>query len=336
MKKVINVAELAAPNWNFVEDHYQLNNVVWRYYSANPQNTIERFISRPKISRYRACMQATRAISSEQDIIISHLPRMTHWQSVFMKTFGHSNRHLAFSFNFTDLPGNTLRSAMKKSLASIESIVTYSQFEKTLYADFFDLPIKKIQMLHWAMGTPTTDDEYSPPLKGNFYCAMGGEGRDYKTLLQAFEKLKKLNLVIVTRPYAMEGIKVPSNVKVLYNLPKEKFWEVVKKSKAVIVPLRNADTNCGHITLVGAMKLRKAVISSFSHGTTDYIVDNETGLVVSPQSLDELVKAIERIEDDPHTRERLAEGGYQFVSEHCDPAVWAKFIQDFVEQDRNG
>lgn len=333
MKRAINVAEIAGRNWNFIEDFYpsQNSNVEWHYYSATSKNLLEKLISRPKISRYRACLQSTLQIHNKDDVVISHMPRMTHWQSVFMKTLGRNNPHIAFSFNFTELPGSPLRSAMIKSFSRVDSFVVYSQFERNLYSEYFEIPIEKIHMLHWAMDKPNVDEEFIP-MDDSYYCAVGGEGRDYKTLILAFERLKHLNLVIVTRHYAMDGLKIPSNVKVFYNLPNDKFWGVVDKSKAMIVPLRDDNTACGHITLVGAMKLRKPIVTTFSHGTTDYISANENGLICPPQDVDCLVDAIETLEFNPHLSGKLGEHGYEFASEYCNPIVWAKFIHRFIDR----
>lgn len=332
MKRVINVAEMAGRNWDFVENHYPCKdaNIEWHYNSANPKNLLEKLISRPKISRYRVCLQSINLIHHENDVLISHTPRISHWLSTFMKPLGRKNNHLAFSFNFTELPGNTLRSAMIKSFNRIDGFVVYSQFEKKLYSDFFEIPTEKIHMLHWAMETPELAEKPYPILN-NYYCAVGGEGRDYKTLLRTFEKLKHLNLVIVTRPYAMDGLAIPPNVQVLYNLPNPQFWEIVNQSQALIVPLRDENTACGHITLVGAMKLRKPIITTFSHGTTDYIEANKNGLICPPQDAVCLADAIETLETNLQLREQLGGYGYEFAKENCQPINWANFIHQFLE-----
>lgn len=330
-QKIINVAELAEKDWDFVENYYQTKNTNWYYYSANPVNQFERLIKRPKVGRYRACFQASRQLTHNSNIIISHLPRMTHWQSIFMRAMGKHNPHMAFAFNFTHLPSTFMRKAMIKSLSRVDKFVVFSNFEKTLYSNHFEIPINKISMLHWAMERPITD-ELCTPSSNEYYCAVGGEGRDYKTLISAFKKLTKLNLIIVTRLGSLEGITIPDNVNVFYNAPATKFWRIVSNSKAVIVPLLNENIACGHITLVGAMQFGRPIITSFSNGTTDYIENNTNGLVVPPRSSTSLTTAIETLESDPTLRKQLGNASLKFSKENCNPVAWANYIGAFVQK----
>jgi glycosyltransferase involved in cell wall biosynthesis len=333
MKKIVNVAELSGKKWNFIERFYPVDTKMdlhWKYYSGVASNIIERFFTRPKLSRYRACLQANLALSSPDDIVISHMPRTTLWQSIFMSLLGKKQRHLAFSFNFTHLPRGKTHQAMIKYFKKVDRFVVFSNFERKRYREYFDIPIEKIDMLHWAMETPKINNDFITPID-NYYCAVGGEGRDYPTLIETFKQLPKQHLIIVTRPNTLDGIEIPPNVFVFYNLPSEKFWAIVDGSKAVIVPLINDTTACGHITLVGAMKLGKAIITTFSEGTTDYIVHKQNGLVVPPRDISALHNAISSLENNPSFVEGLAKNNKIFTEQFCDPSTWAQYIKQYIE-----
>lgn len=337
---IINVAELAGKNWDFIERFYsqpktpEAPAIAWKYYSGVANNLIERCITRPKISRYRACLQATCAIANNRDIVISHLPRTSHWQSVFMRLSGKKNPHLAFAFNFTDLPQGKMHHAMKKSFRHIDHFVVYSEYERKKYADYFEIPIEKIHMLHWAMETPKTDNAYTPPHQ-QYYCAVGGEGRDYKTLINTFRLLPEQHLTIVTRPNTIHVTDIPNNVTVFYNLPSQHFWRIVEKSKAVIVPLINEDTACGHITLVGAMRLGKAIITTQSQGTSDYVIDNYNGLIVESNNCNAIKNAVLQFESDPALINTLSQNSIAFTQKHCEPTLWANHIEAFINDHTN-
>jgi glycosyltransferase involved in cell wall biosynthesis len=339
MNKIINVAETPDESWNFIEKFYPANvnatknklEVIWKYYSGSNRNIIEKFISRPKISRYRACIQATLNATNKNDLVISHLPLISHWQSVFMNFLGRQNKHMAFAFNFTDLPQGYMHTAMIKSFQRINHFVVYSEFERKQYAKYFNIPIKKIHMLHWAMEKPQTDITFTPSNK-EYYCSVGGEGRDYQTLIDTFKHLPQFNLIIVTRPNTLDHIDIPSNVSVFYNLSSKKFWRIVEKSKAVIVPLIDENTACGHITLVGAMKLGKAIITSFSQGTTDYIQHNYNGLVVPPNDEDALQAAVKKLDSNTDLSAKFSQNNLVFTEKYCSPKIWVDFIQQFIER----
>lgn len=58
MQNIINVAEIADQDWDFIERYYPPGKVDWKYYSASPQNIVERSITRPKIGRYKTLLAA--------------------------------------------------------------------------------------------------------------------------------------------------------------------------------------------------------------------------------------------------------------------------------------
>ncbi len=330
MVKIVNVAEIADRDWTFVQRFYPADDSKWFFYSASPQNWLERAIKRPKIGRYRACFQSLSPLKDGQSVVISHLPRTSHWQSKIMKIFGVEARHLAFSFNFTDLPSPRTADAMKESFKRIERFVVYSNYEMGLYSDYFDIPRAKFTMLHWAMEQPKYCNDFIP-VEGDYFCSIGGEGRDYETLINSFRKLSHLKLVIVTRPHSLKNILIPDNVTVLYNLPLDQFWAVAVNSKAVVVPLRDDLTPCGHITLVGSMLLAKPIVTTFSKATTDYVSDGKNALVVSPQDESQLIVAINQLARDKVLREEISENAASFAKEHCNLKNWVKFVHSFVK-----
>jgi glycosyltransferase involved in cell wall biosynthesis len=347
IKHIINVAELANKEWDFIERYYPSStpplqttpeestttavNINWTYFSGSAINFFERLVSKPKISRYRACLQATLAIKTPNDIVISHLPRTSHWQSVAMNLFKRKNKHLAFSFNFTDLPTGNMHRAMQKSFQRIDDFVVYSQFEKKRYSDYFNIPTEKIHHIHWAMDTPKTDKNFTP-IKKPYYYAVGGEGRDYATLIEAFKYMPEKDLVIVTRPNTLKDINIPNNIHIFYNLPSKQFWRIVEKSISVIVSLVDEQTACGHITLVGAMQLEKALITTFSHGTTDYIRADENAIVIPPKNVEALKKAITVMDENNNLRQKIEINNLAFTKKYCQPDKWAAFIHAYANK----
>lgn len=219
---------------------------------------------------------------------------------------------------------------MVKSFSRVESFVVYSTFERQLYSETFEIPLEKLKMRRWASGLPQCHSFAHASLQGRYFCAVGGEGRDYETLINSFRRLPHQRLVIVTRPYALKQYSLPENVSVLFDLQPGQFWEVVRASEAVIVPLRDERTVCGHITLVGAMSLGKSVISTFSEGTTDYVFHGQSGLITDPQDVVAMTQAVERFVDEPEARKRYEEFNRRFALEKCTAAEWQRLVGQFI------
>ena len=239
--------------------------------SAQPGNALERAITRPKISRIRAGVAAVRA-SADGRPIISHMPRvslMVAWQK---RLYGKPSRHLAFTFNFTDLPHGPLYRNAWSALHDVSQFTVFSNFECGLYADHFGLPIERFERLLWTQKPPQYADQNDFAAPHSYISAVGGEGRDYATLFNAAAALPHIPFVIVCRPHNPLP-DIPGNVTVHTNLDGLKTWRIVKDSACTVVPLKSAETCCGHITIVGAELLGVPIVATRSAATTEYTED---------------------------------------------------------------
>lgn len=64
------------------------------------------------------------------------------------------------------------------------------------------------------------------------------------------------------------------------------------------------------------MRMGRAVIASRCLGAEDYIQHGETGLLVEPESVDDLEQAIKMLWNDSGLRERLGQAARQYAQEH--------------------
>ena len=204
--------------------------------------------------------------------IISHLPRMTAAVSTFELLMRTRAPHLAFSFNFTELPEGVARSYLARAFRSVDEFFVFSEYERGLYSDHFSLPRDRLTRLIWTQDVPLAADEPSPFEINSYVSAIGGEGRDYVTLIAAAERLPHIEFVIVARPYNRIP-SLPINVRLLQNVPLASTWRIAAESACLVVPLRDRTTCCGHITIVSGELLGLPVISTASEATREYTED---------------------------------------------------------------
>lgn len=89
----------------------------------------------------------------------------------------------------------------------------------------------------------------------------------------------------------------------------------------------SGDTEMLGMVLPEAMGYRKPVISTRVGGTSDIIIDGETGLLVEEKNPHALAEAIARLLDDPALSARLAAAGYEHVRQHfCSQVVAQRMI----------
>ena len=238
MHRYVSVYELNPEDASFVDlgQEFEAHNI-----SALPRNAVERLVTRPRLSRLRAAVQAI--ASSHGDPIISHLPRLAATIAGLQKTSGNRSRHLAFSFNFTRLPTGTSRAIFRATLGRVDRFVTFSEYETQLYADYFGIERDRLRWLPWAQSTPVVATEPSPFSGRPYVCALGGEGRDYPTLMETARMLPHVDFVVIARSYNAVGVE-PSNVRVLRDIAAPLAWRIACESRLMVLPLLSRETCC--------------------------------------------------------------------------------------------
>lgn len=256
--------------------------------SALPRGAVERLVTRPRLSRLRAAAQAVAL--SNGDPIISHLPRLTATVAGAQRLSGNRARHLAFSFNFTDLPTGARLAMFRAVLGRVDRFVTFSAFETALYADRFGIEQERFRLLPWAQPTPIVAAEPTPFSGRPYVCALGGEGRDYATLAKAARMLPHLDVVVIARTYNAIGARSP-NMRVLCDIPAPLAWRIAQESRLMVLPLMTRETCCGHITLVAAKLLGIPTVSTFSRATEEYVDPTSTCPPGDPDALARLIQS---------------------------------------------
>ena len=283
MSRVLNVSELTPPGAEFVDFPPGFERVD---FSGIPRNRLERIIRRPRLSRYRAAFAA--ALTAEGTHVISHLPRMTAAVADGLTLFRRNAPHLAFSFNFTSLPTGFDLRRFRRSLRSVDRFCVFSSFEADLYSELFHIERTKFTRLLWGQDPPAVSKTSIPDLPATYVSAVGGEGRDYRILMKAASLLPDVPFIVIARPYNDLGT-VPRNVRLLHNIPAELTWRIAHDSACMLVPLRDRQTACGHITLVCGHLLGIPMISSRSQATAEY---TENVSLYEPGDVDSLASLI--------------------------------------------
>ena len=327
--KIVDVADLTPVDAPFVDlDEVAGRRVVWSRHSGLPHNAIERRIQRPRLSRYRAAYRAVREATGA-DAIVSHLPRMSAAVADIGRFTSRSPPHLAFSFNFTELPSATQRKRMTAAFARIDQFCVYSRFEAGLYADAFAIDPARLKPLVWTQSVPAIDpDAYELPDRP-YVVAVGGEGRDFATLIAAARQLPDLHFLIIARPRA-DLIEVPSNVALRFDISAIECWTLASGAAALLVPLLGPETCCGHITLVSGRLLGLPIITTASRGTADYTEGFAGTVLIPAQDATALAGAIQGLFDNAATAQALADADRLTAKTLYDRRRWSEYIATWV------
>jgi glycosyltransferase involved in cell wall biosynthesis len=266
----------------------------------------------------------------DADVIVAHGPHLTAWCAFFAKLLKVRAQIMGFSFNFTELPTSFKRRAFGWMLKRADRLVVFSRFERELYAKTFRLPVERLDFIPWAVSPPTVESPNVPLEPGRYACAIGGNARDYATLLSAAARLPRVHFVLVVRPESLRGLTVPANVTVHVNLPMGKAMNVLAFADFMVLPLLHSEVPCGHVTLVAAMHLGKAFVITKSVGIEDYVHAENNALQVEAGSATELAAAIERLWNDSALCARLGENGRHFATRYCTEQVAADYLRKWL------
>jgi glycosyltransferase involved in cell wall biosynthesis len=337
-------AEVADPAWRWFAAELGPPLAEWTFFSTRPRGKLERLITRPALPRYRACRElANGATSGDFDLIFTHLPLVTCWTEIFCRR-RRKCPHVAFAFNFTELPTGPRLAVMRWAFKSLDRLIVFSTFEKTFYSDHFGVPGERFQMIPWRIRDPrarSRQSESSQSLSkpnsleaAEMICAVGSQGRDYATLLEAMRQLPHIPLVLVASAKNLRGLDPPPNVEVRLNIPLAEAEDVMRRSRFVVTPLLSSQTACGHVTIIYSMFEERAVVATESAALTDYIFPGRNGVSVKPQDSRALARAIEELWNNPTEARRLGAAGREFALSHCLESQTIDYVRKLIEQVR--
>jgi glycosyltransferase involved in cell wall biosynthesis len=146
---------------------------------------------------------------------------------------------------------------------------------------------------------------------------VGSQARDYRILMDAMRDLPGIKLIVVATPASVADIHIPSNVEMRFHVPLGEVHDIIAHSRFMVLPLAGSQVPCGHVTIVSAMHLGKAVVATRSVGIIDYIKDEISGRLVIPKDSDDLADKIGTLYRDPIETMRLGDEGQRFAKSFC-------------------
>jgi len=310
-ERILCVAETQDEGWEwFAQDFPEYE---WRFIRLYSKTFLEKMIQVPNLARLKGALKAAR-LAKDASLIFTHHPHVTFWCANLMSR-ARRPPHVAWSFNFPELPRGPKRTAMSRAFQKVDRFVVYSTMERDLYVRELGIPRDKIEVILWGVSPPEPSPGH-PIVRGDYVCAIGGNRRDYETLIHAAEMTPGIKFELVVRPRNLKGLALPPNVDVRVNLSHREAMNILKFSKFMVLPLDDSDVPTGHVTLVAAQHLGKAFVITDSAGVRDYILPGTNALTCPPSDPKALAERIEVLWQDEELREKLGRGGKEFASKY--------------------
>lgn len=189
---------------------------------------------------------------------------------------------------------------------ALDFFICHSAREQEFYINEFGKKYQhKIHFVRYGMKTPednqivAVDDD-----KECYFFSGGTSNRDYDTLLKAFKGLRE-KLKIACFPSDVKNLDIPSNVEVLHNVFKQDFFDYMRKAYVIVISLDDPRISSGHLVLLDAMRLGKAIIATRGGCVEDYL-DETCAMLIEPHSVMDLRKAVIELMNDKQRLSSLA------------------------------
>ncbi len=292
---------------------------LWDFHTEEPRSFLGRKIESPRLCRvlgaFRCALSAKRLSSN---VVVALSAKSLIWLVFALRLCQIRIPLLAFSYHFTELPKGARRWIVRWAASRVQRFQVHSEAERARYADYLGIPVERFDLVRFGVAPSSMSIEATPPpIDGPYVCALGKDGRDYRTLIEAMKRLPNMTLIIVAQPYNLRQIEMPENVKVFCNVPRDKALNILKHSLFMALPLKSEGTSCGHITLVSAMYYHKAIVATRSSGIADYFPEGYDAPQVLAGDVDGWTNAIRAMCTDPERLEKCAAAGEDFAHQHC-------------------
>jgi len=216
----------------------------------------------------------------------------------------------------------------RMGLKRADRLVTFSNVERRVYSQAFHISEDRFDFVYWGANTPDVSDGNA---YGDYVSSIGGNARDYGTLVEAARRLPHIAFIVVGRSENFEGLDVPPNVACHTNTPLQFAMSLLKYSRFMVLPLNSSDVPCGHVTIVAAMSLGKAMIVTSSSGVDDYVIPNQNALVFPPKDVNTLSSLIDKLWRDADLCDCLGANGKSFALANCTEQKIADHFRGYLD-----
>lgn len=331
-------------------DYYITGEPYWffRYFKEIPQvdvidvssvSWLENF-EREKLRFY--VWQTLRAIPKigKYDLIISHGMQSAVVLSSLRRLFKTKAKHMVFeigSFNSAATTGGALR-LMQFASKSIDGFIYHTSQQIEYYREYFPWIVSKAHFMCYGADTsffvPVQTKEGKDDAE-EILC-IGYRKRDWKTLLEAFDKLcettigktRKLQLTLIGK----KDLQVQNErVSLLPYIPIEALKQEIAKAAVCVVPLEDFNYSFGQMTLLQQMAMKKAVIVAKVPSVVDYVEDGKTALFYESQNSEDLCSKMVQLLEDRDLATDIARQGANAVKNIYSEERMAADIEEVIK-----
>lgn len=217
-------------------------------------------------------------------------------------------------------------------------IVVFSKPEISLYSEEFGLT--EDHFIYVPYGEWNRSKTFGTTCDEGYLFSGGYANRDFVTLAQRFQN-KPWELVIAASRENTDFVKyvdetkLSDNITVHWDIPAERFNQLLREAHAVIMIMKHNTGASGQIVILTALEYKKLVIASYTDVIDEYIKNDETGIVLQDKSEDSFERAVGKVFDPANSAVclKLAENGYEhYKKNYSYEAISAYLVNEISKE----
>jgi|RhiMethySRZTD1v2_1073278.scaffolds.fasta_scaffold42447_4 glycosyl transferase family 1 len=208
---------------------------------------------------------------------------------------------------------------LRRVHSHLDRIVLWSSYQRDVAIERLSIPVEKIVLLRQCVDTCFFRP--LPHIAVTGICAIGGEMRDYPTLLQAMDGFTvPCHIAAGTKQVATGWNNIQNSLPATVTVGRKNYVELrhlYAQSRFVVVPIDpTSDTDNGITVTLEAFAMGIPVIISRTIGQIDAVRHGETGLYVPPADPRALREAMETLWKEPERCRRMGLAAREYVEKN--------------------
>jgi glycosyltransferase involved in cell wall biosynthesis len=219
----------------------------------------------------------------------------------------------------------------------IDRILVWSSVQQSIAISKIEIPSSKVVLVSRRADTKF----WRPmPIETTMVCSVGQEMRDYPTLIKAMEGIDIACHIATGEFYGkhhksvryVDRVKhLPPNI-TIGKLNSVDLRLLYARSRFVIIPLVQSDTDNGVTSIEESMAMGKAVICSRTQGQVDIIQDGETGIYVPVGDPIALREVILFLWNNPKLAEEMGKKGRKYIEQNHSLEIFVRSVNANIDE----
>lgn len=267
------------------------------------------------------------------DMVVSHHPYMALYLAIALSVRRINKPHYSFTFNHGNgrfFRGLTLFLA-KHFFRNLNGFVVCSEQEKEIYSKYYDIPTSKMSFTHWAVNAPEVKVGLPDYIMQQqpYVCCIGRNNRDFTVFIESVRQLGINAIIVCNKGQVVEG-NLPSGTIVKFEIKFDEAMQILANSCISVVPLKDASTGAGHMTIVSAMQLGVPQIITRLSTVEDYFINHLHGLFVEQGSVVSLKNALSSLIKSQDDLKEISENAKAFSVRWLMEDSAMKFLSAYI------